>query len=285
MTTNSFRIPLAEWHARMTIAGLEREAIQIAIACALYKSNSNSELAELSGHKAGSRTFEKHRRTLAKDGWVYIPPHQITGGRGRGVTAMPAIDGTPVDFTDLCGQRNHRKIYSSLAKGSGQESTVITTPHNLETTAVTTPQSNKSTVETTPLSLARGNSNITKPKKNNNNNNIYNNTNSARAREATQLPQFNFESEDVTFDKHGNVVLVNGLKQKWLEFFGGDKIAFEAALMAVNIDRGCRTPVEKQVAKQLQYAAQAARKNARGGRRPASSDMEKLKAITGENNR
>ena len=60
-------------------------------------------------------------------------------------------------------------------------------------------------------------------------------------------------------------MLVNGLRVKWLEFFEGDKISFEAALMGVAIDRGSRTPIEKQVAKQLQYAAQAARRNAGKG--------------------
>lgn len=275
--TNALKMPLAEWIYRMRIAHVPLGAVNIAFTAALFDVNSNVELEQLAGHTPGSGAVKKHKKQLAKDGWVIIPPNR--GGRGKGNTIIPAVAETPVEFTDVSA-RNPGRIYSRLAKQTG----VANTPLSKQETGVeTTPMGLQTGVKTTPVSRARGNSNNNNPKKYNiNNNNNNNNTNSAHTRASDPLPQFNFESEDVTFDRHGNVVLVNGLKQKWLEFFGDDTIAFEAALMAVNIDRGCRTPVEKQVAKQLQYAAQAARRNARGGRKPASSDMEKLKAITGE---
>jgi hypothetical protein len=113
MTSNYLRMPLAEWVYRMRVAGVAREAVGIAFTAALFDISSNAELAEMSGHNAGSRTLDKHKGDLVKGGWVLIPP--CRGGRGIGVKVIPAVAETPVEFTDVSA-RNPSKICSTLAK-------------------------------------------------------------------------------------------------------------------------------------------------------------------------
>jgi hypothetical protein len=113
MTSNHLRMPLAEWIYRMRVAGVAREAVGIAFTAAIFDVSSNAELAELSGHNAGSRTLDKHKGDLVKGGWVLIPP--CRGGRGNGVKVVPAVAETPVEFTDVSA-RNPGKVCSTLAK-------------------------------------------------------------------------------------------------------------------------------------------------------------------------
>jgi hypothetical protein len=113
MTSNHLRMPLAEWIYRMRVAGVAREAVGIAFTAAIFDISSNAELAEMSGHNAGSRTLDKHKSDLVKGGWVLIPP--CRGGRGNGVKVVPAVAETPVEFTDVSA-RNPGKICSTLAK-------------------------------------------------------------------------------------------------------------------------------------------------------------------------
>jgi hypothetical protein len=113
MTSNALRMPLAEWVYRMRIAGVAREAVNIAFTAALFDITSNADLAELSGHTAGSRTLDKHKGDLVKGGWVLIPPNR--GGRGNGANVLPAVAETPVEFTDV-SRRNPSKICTALAK-------------------------------------------------------------------------------------------------------------------------------------------------------------------------
>ena len=127
MTSNHLRMPLAEWIYRMRVAGVAREAVGIAFTAAIFDISSNAELAEMSGHNAGSRTLDKHKGDLVKGGWVLIPP--CRGGRGIGVKVVPAVAETPVEFTDVAA-RNPGKICSTLAK---------TTPASFAPHRTTTP--------------------------------------------------------------------------------------------------------------------------------------------------
>jgi hypothetical protein len=148
--SNSLRMPLAEWIYRMRVAGVAREAVGIAFTAAIFDVTSNAALAELSGHTAGSRTLDKHKGDLVKGGWVLIPPNR--GGRGIGSQVLPAVDETPVEFTDVSA-RNPSKICTALAK----QTPASFAPHSIETPAISADVSPR----------AEGNIN----------NNIYNKTN------------------------------------------------------------------------------------------------------------
>lgn len=145
LPTNCIRICLAEWIYRMRIAGVPREAVNVAISAAVFQITSNAELAEYSGHTAGSRTLDKHKKYLSDDGWVLVP--RCRGGRGNGIEVVPSIASTPVEFTDV-RPRNPRKFCSALAKQTPAEFA----PLSEETRATIAPLSDETPAISAPLS-------------------------------------------------------------------------------------------------------------------------------------
>ncbi len=287
--TNTLRMPLCEWLYRMHEAGVPYQARGLATYAVLFKVTANDELAKLCGMDMKGRadkTYNKWKKKLSDSGCVIVKV--VTIGRSKTIDVSPAINGTLVTFTDVI-PRDARKFYDHEAvkdtRKSYGEKVEVTSKSYAPTVEVTAEQ--PSSVEVTDASRAPIRAHIESPSE------ILNKPSSSRGEceggtdtKPPLLPTFGFLSEDVTFDKHGNVVLVNGLKSKWLEFFSGDKIAFEAALMAVNIERSSRSPVEKQVANQLKYPAQRAREAAARDRsfnkpRKTGSGMnDNLDAIT-----
>jgi hypothetical protein len=227
--SNALRMPLAEWIYRMRVAGVAREAVGIAFTAAVFEVTSNAVLAELSGHTAGSRTLDKHKGDLVKGGWVLIPPNR--GGRGIGSQVLPAVDETPVEFTDVSA-RNPGKICTALAK----QTPASFAPHSAETPAISADVSPRAL----PCAPARIEtpSGLLKPKK-------------LEEKSPFYPPS---DGERVTFE-NGRLELKNGLKQFWLEKFGDAELLDLAVIQAAGyVQVNSSKPLEAQVSSQLAKA-------------------------------
>lgn len=68
------------------------------------------------------------------------------------------------------------------------------------------------------------------------------------------------EQGDVRAARDGTrVTLVNGLRAKWIDLFGGDEVTLDIALAGVTLQLNSRTPWAAQLGKQLSYRAQDVR--------------------------
>lgn len=95
--SNSLKMPFAEWLSRMAERNLAPPGRTIAIYAAVFDVTGNDELAALTGIQG--RSLDKWKKVLLGAGWVIIGG-QI-GGRGHGIQVSPALDETPITFTDL----------------------------------------------------------------------------------------------------------------------------------------------------------------------------------------
>lgn len=116
MMKNILAMPLAEWLMRMSLANVEPAARMLALYASVLDVTGNDELARLSG--VSGRTFDKHKASLVKAGWVLISRRE--GGRGCGIEVTPAVNETPVKFTDVSGG-NPREICARLAQQTPAE--------------------------------------------------------------------------------------------------------------------------------------------------------------------
>lgn len=154
--SNSLRMPFAEWLYRMAEDEVPYQARALAVYAACFDISKNDELSDLSGIQ--DRTFDRWKKYLSANGWVLIGAQQ--GGRGRGITVIPAYRETPVIFTDVSA-RNPRKFY---------------TRNNEQTPATITPViASKTPVEITPV--MDKSAKITGVSRAEVSNNIFNNTN------------------------------------------------------------------------------------------------------------
>lgn len=106
MTSNTLRMPFAEWLFRMAEAQLSPPKRVVAVYAAAFDITGNSELQELTG--LSERTLDGIKKQLPKDGFVIV--QSGVGGRGHGVKVSPAYKETPVTFTDV-SPRNPSKFY------------------------------------------------------------------------------------------------------------------------------------------------------------------------------
>jgi hypothetical protein len=103
--TNGYRMSLAEWLYRMTIAKLSPGKRVVAIYAAAFNITSNDELKMVTG--LSTNTLDAIKRELPKDGFIIVGPG---GGRGRRSSVSPAYRQCPVSFTDI-EAKNHTKFW------------------------------------------------------------------------------------------------------------------------------------------------------------------------------
>jgi hypothetical protein len=112
---NDLRMSFAEWLFRMSAANAPYQARALAVYAVAFKVTANDELAKLSGMDTkglADKTYNKWKSYLSTHGWVIVK--QVTVGRTRTIEVEPALDGTPVTFTDLV-RRMPRKFYGNTS--------------------------------------------------------------------------------------------------------------------------------------------------------------------------
>ena len=99
---NGLRMPFAEWLYRMAEADVPYQARGLAMYAVLFKVSANDELAKLAGMDTkgiADKTYNKWKKLLADDGWVIVK--SVTVGRETTIEIYPALETSPVTFTDV----------------------------------------------------------------------------------------------------------------------------------------------------------------------------------------
>lgn len=99
---NGLRMPFAEWLFRMAEADVPYQARGLATYAVLFKVSANDELAKLSGMDTkgiADKTYNKWKKLLADEGWVIVK--SVTVGRETTIEIYPALETSPVTFTDI----------------------------------------------------------------------------------------------------------------------------------------------------------------------------------------
>ena len=96
MTSNTYRMPFAQWVYYMARENVSAHGRILAIHAAIFDVTGNEELCSLTGLSLS--TLDKWKKQLKNGGWVIIRPG---GGRGVGAKVEPAYHETPVTFTDV----------------------------------------------------------------------------------------------------------------------------------------------------------------------------------------
>lgn len=226
-------MPFAEWLYRMSEAKVPYQARSLAVYAVLFKVTENEELAVLSGMDTkgnADKTYNKWKKHLSDNGWVRISAETV--GRKTTITVIPAIDTTPVAFTDV-KSRDVRKFYEN----KNYERTVISTDDD-ERSDVETTTERPSPVEVTQPSCAPAPARIESPS--GINNTLENNNN----------PPFTPHRE-LSFE-NGELRLFNGMREHWLTEFGDEKLLDLALLQAAPyIQENSRRTLKVQVNAQL----------------------------------
>jgi hypothetical protein len=224
-SSNGLRMPFAEWLWRMSMAKLSPSKRMVATYAAAFNITSNSDLEKLTG--LSEETLRGIKQQLPKDGFVIIEAG--IGGRGHGARVFPAFEQTPLTFTDL-SPKNPHKYYGPKVPGTPPEITPLTegTPgvfQGVSKKVSPTPPS-KNLLITTVEQEDRFN------------------------------PPYPPSGERIAVHG-GQVVLFNGLRQFWLEQFGGDEGRLELALIDAggNIQSNNPIAIEKQVSRRLAQIA------------------------------
>jgi hypothetical protein len=113
--SNNIRMSFAEWLYRMAVADVPYQARSLAVYATVFKIASDGELARLSGMDTkgvADKTYNKWRALLCSRGWVIVK--QVKVGRTRTTEVYPAINDTPVTFTDITS-RSPDKIRAKSA--------------------------------------------------------------------------------------------------------------------------------------------------------------------------
>ena len=100
--TNTYRMPLQEWHYRMAEARVPPQAQALAMVAVLYQVTSNEELAKLTCMDTkgiADKTYNKWKRYLSDNGWVRVTA--VTVGRVTTIEVIPSLDTVPVTFTNI----------------------------------------------------------------------------------------------------------------------------------------------------------------------------------------
>lgn len=138
--TNDLRMPFAEWLFRMSEADVPYQARSLAVYAVLFKVSANDELARLSGMDTkglADKTYNKWKRLLCDTGWVIIK--SVTIGRSTTIEIYPALNASPVTFTDAIprdparfgqnksyerGEEVTSESYGSTVKTTGEDGKV-----------------------------------------------------------------------------------------------------------------------------------------------------------------
>jgi hypothetical protein len=243
MTSNSTRIPLAEWLFAMSKANVPYQARTLAVYAVLFKVKSNDELADLCGMDMkgiADKTYNKWKKYLADYGWVILK--SVTVGRVTTIEVFPAIDTSPVIFTDV-KPRDPARFGKSKSYGLEDE----ITGESYDPPVIITDETRNSyapAVEPTGGSRApiraqfETPSGLLKPKK--------------LEEKSPFSPQG--DGERVTFE-NGRLELKNGLKQFWLDKFGDAELLDLAVIQAAGyVQVNSSKPLEAQVSSQLAKA-------------------------------
>ena len=176
MPSNELRMPFAEWLFRMSEARLAPQARELAVYAVVFKVTSNDELARLAGmdtivkgESIADKTYNRWKKELTDEGFVILKATTI--GRVTTIEVFPAVDATPVTFTDV-KSRDVRKFYDRNDQSKSYGETVEDTDETEVSPVTVTDESRNSyvpAVEPTATSRApiRAEGII--------NNNIYNN--------------------------------------------------------------------------------------------------------------
>lgn len=279
MSGNQLEMPLAEWLMRMSIARVAPPARMLAVYASVLDIAGNDELASVTG--ISGRTFDKHKRDLLKDGWVLVA--RRTGGRGKGIEVSPAVNGTPVKFTDVSVE-NPREICARLAQ---QTPAIIADVLRTETPAETAPLLGETPANladiSTPRAFAPAQKELPSEVV------IY----QGDIPPLSPMPVYGY-GDRASFE-NGQITLHNGLRQFWLDKFDGDAERLDLALIqaAGYIQPHSRKPIEAQVGAQLaravadkidrdkRYAAAARRGSGRTAA-PGESRIEETSRMAAE---
>lgn len=265
--SNHLRMPFAEWLFRMSEANVPYQARSLATYAVLFKVTANDELAKLSGMDTkglADKTYNRWKRVLSDDGWVFVKSILIS--RTTTIDVSPAIAGTPVTFTDVKPRDPAR-----FARSDTSVTAVETTGQSYGPEVEVTRQSYGPAVEMTaePVKVTGELGSIVKV------------TDASRVRLVTPSglvipknlkdnpplsPTADADDEQrVSFEK-GRLTIFNGLRQFWLEKFGGDSERLDLALTqaAGYVQPNSFKPLEAQVSAQL--ARMAAEKRDRDQR-------------------
>lgn len=123
MSSNSLKMPLAEWLYRMAEADVPYQARGLAVYAVLFKVSSNEDLARLSGMDTkglADKTYNKWKKLLAEDGWVILK--SVTIGRETTIEVFPALKTSPVTFTDV-SPRDPARFAKNKSYGREEEIT------------------------------------------------------------------------------------------------------------------------------------------------------------------
>lgn len=240
MSANALSMSLAEWLMRMSIARVPAAARTLALYASVLDITGNDELASVTG--ISGRTFDKHKQDLVRGGWVLIT--RRTGGRGNGIEVSPAVNETPVRFTDV-SKGNPRKICARLAQqtpASFAEDLKPETPAEFAPVLAETPAVVAEV--SAPHAPARAYKELPSEVV------IYQNVKPP----LSPVPTFGYD-ERARFE-NGQITLDDSLRQYWLDRFDGDAGRLDLALIqaAGYIQPNSRRPIEAQVSAQLARA-------------------------------
>jgi hypothetical protein len=247
--TSNLRMSFAEWLFRMAQAKVPYQARALAVHAAVFKITGNDDLARLAGMDSkgkADQTFNRWKRFLLERGWVII--ENTRGGRGHGLAVHPAYRCALVEFTDLT-PRDPCKFNPPLNVERGVEKTpVYGAERGVRKTMVTAPERGveitERGVEKTPVSSRARMEGLPSEVV------IYQGDNPP----LSPLPTFG-HAGSVAFE-NGRLTLLNGLRQYWLDRFGGDAERLDLALIqaAGYVQENTRRPLEAQVSAQLARA-------------------------------
>jgi len=298
---SSLRISFAEWLFRMSQARVPYQARALAVYSVAFRVTGNDDLARLSGMDSqgkADQTFNRWKRLLRDDGWVLI--ENAKGGRGHGIVVTPAINKTPVEFTDLSARDPGKFNPSSVAETGVEKTPVAATETGVRKTPVVPPKRGVEVTETgvekTPVCASRALAPaylelpsevvISREESPPTPSNVQPVSNWRNA--------FGADDADIAF-VHGKLALANGTRVFWLDRFGGDEAALDLALIeaAGSLQRsgnaGLKLQVERKLAsiardrldRDRRYAA-AVKRNSGRTSAPGESRIEETSRMAAE---
>ena len=188
-------MPFAEWLYRMADANVPYQARSLAVYAVLFKVTANEDLARLSGMDTkglADKTYNKWKRFLSDNGWVIIKA--VTIGRQTSIEIFPAIQTSPVTFTDAIPRDPAR-----FGQNKNYEPEVKVTGSNYEPAVEITDEAVKVTVgEVKTTDEVPRAKDIKNNKLYNNNNILYNNSNTNTEAARDVIPETKEDYEVLT---------------------------------------------------------------------------------------
>ncbi len=114
--SNGLRMPFAEWLWHMSVAKLSPSKRMVATYAGAFNITSNSDLERLTG--LSEDTLRVIKQQLPKDGFICLEAG--IGGRGHGLRVSPALNKTPLTFTDL-SPKNPLRYYPPKSSETPRE--------------------------------------------------------------------------------------------------------------------------------------------------------------------